>query len=136
MADVNAPYIFKMFDVMLARIDPGASLEPGASGGYQFTYDLMNNAQVDSFAARMVAFYGTVIKTRAELRRLLAAYDVSAYVEFVSAQVVPGAVAGESYEVNLFLKDEVRDLAASKSLLLRFRPMKADWIIVRDATVG
>lgn len=97
-----------------------------------FPYELMNNAQEDSFAARMIASYGTVIKTYAELHRLLAVYDVSQYIELDSVQVVSGAVTGETYEVNAFLQDEIRDLAVSKSLLLKFKPQKRNSYILRD----
>ena len=97
-----------------------------------FPYELMNNAQEDSFAARMVAYYGTVIKTNAELQRLLAAYDVADYIKLDSVQVVSGAIVGETYDVNNFLKDEIRDLAVSKSLLLKFRPLKRNSYILRD----
>jgi len=97
-----------------------------------FSYELMNNGQEDSFAARMVAHYGTVIKTNAELRRLLASYDVSQYLELESVQVIYGEVSGETYGVNGFLKDEIRDLAVSKSLLLSFKPLKRGSYILRD----
>jgi hypothetical protein len=98
-----------------------------------FPCELMDNAQDDSFAARMVSFYGTVIKTNAELHRILASYSVSGYVELVSVQVVSGFADGETYEVNNFLRDEIRDLAVSKSLLLKFRPLKRDSYLLRDA---
>jgi hypothetical protein len=97
-----------------------------------FPHDLMNNAPDDSFAARMIAYYGTVIKTNAELHRLLAAYDVSEYIELDSVSVVSGIVMGETYEVNNFLKDEIRDLSVGKSLLLKFKPLKSDSYILRD----
>jgi len=97
-----------------------------------FIYELTNNTLEDSFATRMVSHYGTVIKTNAELRRLLGAYDVSSYIELNSAQIVYGAVEGETYEVNGFLKDEIRDVSVSKSLLLKFRPLKRHPYILRD----
>ena len=97
-----------------------------------FSYDLMSNAQEDSFAARMISYYGTLIKTRAELQRLLAAYYVSQYIELDSVHVVPGAITGETYEVNNFLKDEIRDLAVSKSLLLKFISLSYESYILRD----
>jgi len=97
-----------------------------------FSYELMSNAQVDAFGARMIAYYGTVIKTSAELRRLLEGYEASRFLKLESIQVVPGEVAGETYEVNGFLKDEVRDIAVSKSLLLRFKPLRRDTYIMRD----
>jgi len=97
-----------------------------------FAYDLMSNAQEDSFAARMISYHGTFIKTNAELRRLLAAYDASGYIGLNSVHVVPGVVTGETYEVNNFLKDEIRDLAVSKSLLLKFIPLKHNSYIIRD----
>jgi hypothetical protein len=98
-----------------------------------FTYDLMNNAQVDSFAGRMISYYGTVIKTRAELQRLLAAYDISEYVTLDSIEVLPKIADRESYEVNSFLLDEVRDPANTKSLMLRFKPLKRNSYLGRDA---
>ena len=97
-----------------------------------FAYELMSNAQEDSFAARMISYHGTLIKTNAELRRLLAAYDASAYLGLDSVHVVSGATTGDTYEVNNFLKDEVRDLAVSKSLLLKFKPLKHNSYIIRD----
>lgn len=98
-----------------------------------FAHELMNNAQEDSFAARMVAYHGIVVKTGAELKRILSAYDVSGTVELDSVQVLSGQVSGETYEVNDFLKDEIRDLAVSKSLLLKFKPLKRNSFILRDA---
>jgi len=97
-----------------------------------FSYELLNNAREDDFSARMVAYYGTVIKTSAELRRLLEGYEASKHFRFESLQVVQGEIAGDTYEVNNFLKDEVRDIAVSKSLLLRFKPLKQESYILRD----
>jgi hypothetical protein len=97
-----------------------------------FAYELMDNAPEDSFAARMVAHHGIVVKTGAELRRILSAYTVSDTIELDSAQVVYGQVSGETYEVNDFLTDEIRDLAVSKSLLLKFKPLKRNSFILRD----
>jgi len=97
-----------------------------------FDHEIVSNAQADSFAARMIAHYGTVIKTSAELRRMLEGYEASKYLSFESAQIVWGEIPGESYEVNSFLKDEVRDVAVSKSLLLRFKPLKCEPYLLRD----
>ena len=97
-----------------------------------FQYDLMNNTQSDSFTARMMAHYGTVIKSNAELHRLLASYDVSEYLTLDSVQVISGMIDGETYEVNRFIKDEIRDPIASKSLLMRFKPIKRNSYILRD----
>jgi len=98
-----------------------------------FTYELKNNLQGDSFTAKMVSRYGAMIKTKAELVRLLNAYDASRFIELDSFQVLSGAAASETYEVNTFLTDEVRDLAVSKSLLLRFKPLKRNSYLARDA---
>jgi hypothetical protein len=97
-----------------------------------FQYDLMNNAQDDNFATRMIAHYGTVIKSNAELHRLLASYDVSEYIVLDSVQVVQNMVGGQTYEVNHFIKDEIRDHSVSKSLLMKFKPVKRNSYILRD----
>ena len=97
-----------------------------------FRYELMNNALDDSFAARMIAHYGTMVKTNAELQRLLEGYDVARYIRLESFQVIHGETTGETYEVNSFLTDEIRDIAISKTLLLKFRPTKPGSYILRD----
>ena len=97
-----------------------------------FRYELFNNAPDGSFAARMVAYYGTVIRTNAELHRLIAGYEVSEYMRLESVQVVQGAATGETYDVNSFLNDEIRDSAISKSLLFKFKPLKSESFIHRD----
>ena len=97
-----------------------------------FQYELMNNALDDSFAARMVAHYGTVIKTNAELRRILAGYDAARHITLDSVQIISGETSGETYEVNGFMQDEVRDIAISKTLLLRFKAYRANLFISRD----
>jgi len=98
-----------------------------------FSFDLTNNAQEDSFAGRMIAYYGTVIKTHAELQRLLAAYDVLGYVTLESVEVLPPGKTGETYEVNSFLLDEIRDIAAGKTLMLKFKAQKNEFYLNRDA---
>lgn len=97
-----------------------------------FTYEPLSNGQADSFASRMASYYGTVIKTRAELTRILHSFAASQWVELDSYQIVNETAQGESYEVNRFLSDEVRDLAVSKSLVLKFRGLR-DSFIARDA---
>ena len=97
-----------------------------------FPYELMNNAQRDSFAVRMMACYGTVIKSHAELQRLIEAYDVCDYIMLDSVQVVPSRFDGDTYEVNEFIKDEIRSAAVHQSLLLKFKPVKKNAYILRD----
>ena len=98
----------------------------------QFQFELLNNAPNETFSARMIAHYGTVIKTNAELRRLLESYEVSNFLKLESMSVRQGKTDGETYEVNVFLNDEIRDVAVSKSLLLNFRPVASNSIILRD----
>jgi len=99
----------------------------------RFEYELMSNAQDDSFAGRMLGYYGTVVKTNAELRRLLASYSASRYVELLSARVVQGDVIGETYDANSFLKDEMRDPSTNRTLLLEFTSLNRDSFLLRDA---
>ena len=98
----------------------------------QFDYILAGNEQQDSFAGRMISSYGVMIKTKGELLRLLSSYAASEYVQLDSFEVVSGLTAGETYEVNTFLSDEVRDISISKTMLLRFKPLKRNHFITRD----
>jgi len=97
-----------------------------------FKYELMNNVQTDSFAGRMLSYYSMVVKTQGELTRVLNSYDASRFVQLDSFQIVSGRTTGETYEVNTFMIDEVRDLAVSKTMMLRFKPQIRNHILLRD----
>lgn len=96
------------------------------------TYEVVSNRQEDSFAGRMMAHYGTTVKTRAELSRLIQSFEISEHIKFLSYQIFWGDVPGETYEGNGFIEDEVRDVACTKTMLLRFQAMQRGDILVRD----
>lgn len=106
--------------------------QPRESVGDRRKFDVVSNKQQDSFAGRMMAHYGAMIKTKSEMARLLQSFEAARYVKFISFQISWGAVPGESYEVNRFIIDEVRDPSCTKTMLLRFFAEKRGDIIARD----
>lgn len=98
----------------------------------RYVYPVVSNRQEDSFSGRMVAHYGAVIKTRAELERLLFSYEASQFLAFISYQISWGEIYGETYEINQFIVDEVRDAGCTKSMLLKFRAVETGNFLTRD----
>lgn len=92
-------------------------------------YEVFSNGQEDSFAGRLISGYGTVIKTQAELSRLLQSFEGTSRIQLDFLSISWGETTGETYEVNRFIRDEVRDVACTKTMLLRFRAAnRTDWL--------
>ncbi|MCL2337241.1 MAG: hypothetical protein FWC60_07455 [Firmicutes bacterium] len=98
----------------------------------QHPYPLMSNVQTDSFAGRLLAYYGAVVKTKLELMRLFNSFSAAAYLAFDSLQLIEGTIPGESYEMNPFIKDEIRPADGKKTMLLSFTPLDRDNYLNRD----
>ncbi len=98
----------------------------------QYHYPLMTNRVVDAFAGRLLNFCGTVVKTRAEIERVLGAYGLQSYIQYRSLEILDGVQPGESYEMNFFIRDEIRDPVSKKTLTLRFEPVKQSYFLNRD----
>ena len=93
-----------------------------------FDYPVFSNNQNDTFGERMISSFGTYVKTRAEVRRILHALGANKYFEICDMDVVCDEVLGETYEVNQFIEDEIRDIAVSKTLVLTFESKdETDW---------
>ncbi len=99
----------------------------------QYCYELLSNMQTDSFAGRMASFYGTSIKTKLELMRILRSFEAGACLEFDSLHITETPLLGETYEMNGFIRDEVREAGGQKTMLLRFRPLRQMDFLIRDA---
>ena len=95
-------------------------------------YPIVSNRQRDSFAGRLAAHYGVVIKTRAELERLIHSYEAAEGLRFLEYRIVDGKVDGETYEPNRFIHDEIRSGAYTKTMLLRFSALQRGDYLARD----
>lgn len=98
----------------------------------QFQFPLFDNRQEDSFAGRMVRHFNIEIKTKAELFRILQSFTASELITFQDFSISKQMGYNETWEANSFIRDEIRDIDTSKTLLLRFSPAKRNFFLNRD----
>lgn len=73
------------------------------------------------------------MRTRAELGRFIRGFgleDFAVYQDCITAGQFPGE--RETYSMNSFIEDEIRDTTVQKKLLLRFQPGKKEAWLQRD----
>ncbi|MDR2022918.1 MAG: hypothetical protein LBQ71_06615 [Hungatella sp.] len=98
----------------------------------QYHYELLSNKQTDSFAGRMALHYGTVVRTKLELMRILHSFEAGASLEFDSLHIAKTPVLGETYDMNPFITDEIREDGDQKTMILRFKPLGQKDFLIRD----
>ena len=88
----------------------------------RFSLPLLDNNRKDSFVEYFWKKQGVQVKTEAELGRLIRGYGLEEYIEFVGFEICNTVPAvKESYSMNSFILDEIRDRDSSKALLLEFK---------------
>jgi hypothetical protein len=97
-----------------------------------YKYPVISNARKDSFSAAMTAAYGVTVKTKAELRKLIRSFEVSEYIELESMTFADKNQNGETYDMNPYIIDELRDPKYQRTLVLGFRAYKRDFFLNRD----
>lgn len=93
---------------------------------------VLSNVRSDDFATRLLTAGGAHITTKAELRRMLDSFETSEYVTLEDLRFANAGFAGETYDMNPFIRDEIRDPAHRKSLVLVFRAKNKDFFLNRD----
>jgi hypothetical protein len=97
-----------------------------------YAYPVISNRRKDIFSTRLMSRYGIEVKTKAELRKLAASFEAEEWVTLESMRFAGGESSGESYSMNPFIHDEIRDPAYQKTLLLSFKATKRDFFLTRD----
>jgi hypothetical protein len=97
-----------------------------------YQYPVLSNARRDSFSARLTAMYGVQIKTKAELRGLISSFEASRNIELRTITFAGEKFSGETYSMNQFIKDELRDPEYRKTLVLGFGARSRDYFLTRD----
>ena len=97
-----------------------------------YPYPVMSNARIDSFSARLTAAYRIQVKTKAELRGLVASFEAASDIELRQITFAGEKFSGETYDMNQFIKDELRDPEYRKTLVLGFSAKKRDYFLTRD----
>lgn len=101
----------------------------------RFTYPLMTNQRKDEFLERFARRQGERVRTGGELARLIQGYGMEEYVAYEGYEIED--VAGteenaETYSMNGFILDEIREREAVKRLVLLFRKKSELTFLLRD----
>jgi hypothetical protein len=97
-----------------------------------YPYPVISNARSDSFSARLMAKFGTHIATRAEMHKLIASFEASEYAELVDFRFAGEKLPGDTYDMNPFIIDEIRNPDFQKTLVLTFKAKNRDFFLNRD----
>ena len=111
------------------RIQKGES----RSLGY-FSYPVMSNQRKDGFVERFTRNQGVRVGTAAELARFIRGFGLEEYVAYQGYQILDAVDRGESetYSMNEFILDEIRDGRSERCLLLTFQRREKLAFLQRD----
>ena len=99
----------------------------------RYSYPLMQNLRVDDFVEKYQRQCGQTVKTRAELVRFIRGFGMDDYLEYQGCKLISEAeVMIETYDMNSFIEDEIRDRRGAKKLILYFKMGKEERWLVRD----
>ncbi len=101
----------------------------------RYTYPLMTNHRKDEFLERFGRRQGRLVRTEGELSRFIGSYGMEAYVVYEGFEILDrdnSGEASESYTMNGFILDEIRDRDYEKRLVLLFRKKSALSFLLRD----
>ncbi len=99
----------------------------------RYTYPIMENLRIDGFAERFQKKNGQRVKTKGELERFIRGFGLENYIEYKDCHLEDGA--GErmqTYSMNFFMKDEIRDQKGRRRLVLLFQAMGQEAWLLRD----
>jgi len=97
-----------------------------------YPYPVLSNSRKDSFSSRLMLHYGTHISTRAEMRKLINSLDASEHMELTDFQFAGEKTVGDTYDMNSFIRNEIRDPNHQKTLVLSFTPKQREFFLNRD----
>lgn len=96
----------------------------------RYTFPIMGNGRKESFAEKYQRKWNQHIRTRTELAHFIKGFELEDYISYQDCQLAddfPGQ--RETYSMNFFVQEEIRNRKAQKKLLLYFRPgQKEDWL--------
>lgn len=98
-----------------------------------YTWPVLENRRTESFSERFKRKWEMCIRTRAELARFIQGFGMEDYVRYQDCEVLDQfPEVPQTYFVNYFVEDEIRDTKAQKKLLLSFRPGDKEKWLQRD----
>lgn len=111
-------------------------IKNGANRRFErFTYPLMTNRRKDDFLERFGSRQGQRVRTEGELVRFIQGYGMEEYVSYEGFEILDrknSAEFPETYSMNSFILDEIREDTYKKRLVLRFRKKSTLEFLLRD----
>lgn len=99
----------------------------------RYTYPVMENLRKDGFAERYQGRTGQLVKTKGELERFIRGFGLEDYIEYQDCALKEKAlVTQETYPMNFFMEDEIRDRKGKKQLTIYFKPKGKETWLLRD----
>lgn len=101
----------------------------------RFTYPLMTNRRMDDFLERFTYRQGKRVRTEGELARFIQGYGMEDYVTYESYEILDresSVELPETYSMNGFILDEIREDEYKKRLILRFKKKNTMDFLLRD----
>lgn len=96
----------------------------------RYTFPIMGNGRKESFAEKYQRKWNQQISTKTELTHFIRGFGLEEYVRYQHCQIedrFPGR--RETYPMNFFVQDEIRDKDAQKKLVLYFESgQKEEWM--------
>ncbi len=99
----------------------------------RYTWPVLENRRKENFSEKFQRKWGMNIRTRAELARFIQGFGMESYVRYQDCEVLEQfPEAPQTYSMNFFVEDEIRDTKAQKKLLLSFYPGDREPWLQRD----
>lgn len=99
----------------------------------RYTWPVMENRRAESFSERYQRKWGQNIRTKAELARFIGGFGMDRHVKYQDCEVLDQfPERSQTYSMNPFVEDEIRDTRAQKKLLLYFEPGLQEAWLQRD----
>lgn len=97
------------------------------------TYPIMENVRRDGFAERFLRKNGQSVKTKGELERFIRGFALESYLEYQDCRLEDGeGEITETYSMNFFRRDEIRDQKGRRKLILLFKGKEKETWLLRD----
>lgn len=99
----------------------------------RYTYPIMKNLRTETFTEKYQRKWNEPIKTKAELARFIRGFELNKYLEYQGCVIADQfAAPPETYGMNVFIEDEIRDRKNAKKLILKFKAREYESWLSRD----
>lgn len=99
----------------------------------RYTYPVMENLRRDGFAERFLRKNGQKVRTKGELERFIRGFALESYIGYQDCRLEDGeGEEAETYSMNFFIKDEIREQKGRRKLILFFKEQGKETWLLRD----